>query len=852
MSSDWQVEWRTGETLASGTAPAAGLVGVESTAHWGLRAALCAFPEKQDELLASATAEGVGLDVVVDEGSRTLRVSPVSQPAPPAPGPVVVRLSDIRKSRDAIFTDSDLGPDPPVYMDYNASTPIAPEVAAAMASAGLGLPCNPSSSHAFGRRAREHVSGARAALASLTGAPSADCVTFCSCGTEASNWAIQGAVKAWRSAAPAGSGAPHIVTLTIEHPATLRQCEALQAEAEATGGAAGATFTAVGVDARCVADAEAVAAAVTGSTCLVTVMLANNEVGSVQPVADIVRLLDERAAREGGPGARRRVAVHVDASQALGKLPVDVAALGCDYLTVAGHKMYAPPGCGALVVSPAAVWGVPPPMILGAPQEGGNRAGTVSVAMAKALGVASSLSQDFLAGGGSGRLWAMRQRLVDGLAREFAAAGTEAPVINGPAEPGEVLPNTVSVSIRGVSSAELLERLDGVLAASLGSACASIGCSKRKASGVAAAMAQTADLAMGTLRLSTGKHTTPAEVDFVAAALAREAAAMRRGGAPAAEATAGPRNPLRTERLYFGSTALLASLGRVLDSSPALVSDAGGLVATLGGERAELKPVDGCVGVVVLDATAAHPQGGGQPADRGHLVFASGPGGGLVRLPILHVSKGPASSDALRDAILHFVGAADLEGGRAGGEGGGSDADAVKAEAAAATVPAAGSSCAVLVDGAWRAQSARLHSAGHLLDAAIRPLAPALVPTVGYHFPDRPNVSYDGKLSKDECAALVPALQARCDELVGEGGATTVSVFEAGDDEAAARAGLGPEATKGYEKGSTVRVVAVGEPSNVCPCGGTHVQSSAELRGLTITGIKCKKNTTRVSYSLPL
>lgn len=814
-----------------------------------------------DAIAASAATEFC--EALDSTPEASLSAAPAGSPGPAACDSLLARLQAIRHSRHSVFVDSALGPDPPVYLDNNASTPIDPKVAAAMMGAGLGLPCNPSSSHAYGRRARVAVASARASLATLLGAPSADCVTFVSCGTEASNWAIRGSVAAWRAASSAAAGAPHIVSLTIEHPATLETCAWLQARATATAGAEGATVTAVPVNKQCVCSPEEVVAAVTERTCLVSVMLANNETGSMQPVRDIARLLDARAAELGlvGPDGLRRVALHVDASQAVGKIPVSVAELGCDYLTVAGHKMYAPPGCGALVVSPTAPWGVPPPLVLGAPQEDGRRAGTVSVAMAVALGTAAKLSAAFLAAGGTALLWDRRQQLAGALAAECSRLATEPPVPNGPSDEGAVLPNTLSVSFKGVSAAELLGRLDTVLAASLGSACLTLGASA-KPSGVAAAMGLEPCMAAGTVRLSVGKHTSEDEIAFASAVIAETVADMRAGraavaderaaaalesavagsasgAAAAADSAPSAATPLGTGRLYFESTDLLVAVARVVASaavSPAS-EDEEAPTAVLNGEEVQLKGAAAAgAAVIVLDETPAHPQGGGQPADRGFLVCRL-PSGSLVRYPLVHVTKGPGSSEALGGAILHVVGEPEaLEGD--------------EELSAGHSLPSAGGACLVRVDPVWRAAAAKLHSAGHLLDAAVRKFAPQLRPTVGYHFPDRPSVSYAGRVPAAEAGELIDNLQAEVDRLVAEATPTSVSIFTAGDSEAACEAGLTAEEADDFIPGSTVRVVAVGPKSNVCPCGGTHVGHAGELSGLTIKSIKGKKGTTKVAYDI--
>lgn len=789
-------------------------------------------------------------EVIVTESS-SMRVI-VADSAPPEPS-----LASIAALRHEIFVKSELGASCPIYLDYNASTPVDAVVASNMLSLGLGLPCNPSSSHAFGRRARDAVSRAREQLALLVGAASPDCVTFVSCGTEASNWAIRGSVQAWRSARK-GSGAsvvPKVVTLKIEHPATVASCELLHRDASTTG----AEVEYVDVDSECVCRVEDVLAAVDGRTCLVSVMFANNEVGSLMPIAAIAAGLDRKSAELGLsiPGEKRAIALHVDASQALGKVVTSIAELGCDYLTVAGHKMYAPTGCGALVVAEDAVWGVPPPLVVGAPQESGRRAGTVSVAMAVALGTASTVARAYLAAGGGAELWRLRSRLLSKLTEACAVLGTIAPQANGPVTPTTTLPNTLSVSFDGISAKALLLELDGVLAASLGSACASI---DGKPSVVAAAMGLSPQRAAGTFRLSVGKYTTEAEVDFAAARIAaavkalddvrsvepdsstagtvaETAAALAAAPAvptPAASGAGGgdvASSSLTTIPLYFHSTTLTASVGRVLCAAATrpVEGDAKSMAATVCGEEVRLRVVDGCRGIVVLDRSVTHPQGGGQPADRGSLLWL-GASGAALEAPIVHVCKGPPGSSLAGGILLHLGG----EAGRAVSE----------------RLPAQGARVLATVDAAWRAQCARLHSAGHLLDAAMRSLAPHLEPGTGYHFPDRPSVQYSGKLNAAECADLMPRLQAGCDALIVRDAKTGVAVFKAGDAKTAEAAGATAGDSEGYPEGATVRIISVGDAENQCPCGGTHVERAGELAGLRILGIKSKKGTTKVTYDM--
>lgn len=401
-----------------------------------------------------------------------------------------------------------------IYMDYNATTPIFPEVRDAMLPFTFELSGNPSSGHAHGRKTAAAVREAREAVAALVNAASADEIRFVGCGTEADNWAIVGAVMAarrrWRVGGGNGDGGdtlPHVVTTSIEHPAVLECLEALRRDGLCE-------FTAVGVDGAGVVSAADVAAAIRpGRTVLVTVMHSNNEVGSIQPVAEIAA-----AARATG------ALMHSDAAQSVGKTPVDVQALGVDLLTVVGHKFGAPKGVAALYVRRGVEIDA---LLRGGGQEFGARAGTESVLLIAGLGAAAALARRELAPL-SAHMAARRDELEAALLGGFAAMGAEARV-NGPAEASARLPNTLSLSVRGLDAARLLADLSDRLAASAAAACHT-GSHARVSAVLAAMGVEDAAWGAGTLRLSVGRHTGSEVRDAAALILAEARKQLRLAG----------------------------------------------------------------------------------------------------------------------------------------------------------------------------------------------------------------------------------------------------------------------------------------------------------------------------------
>jgi cysteine desulfurase len=366
-----------------------------------------------------------------------------------------------------------------VYLDYNATTPLLPEVVDAMLPYLRDHFGNPSSDHEAGRRARTAVEESRQQVAALLGC-SSDELVFTSGGTEANNLAIRGATDA-------RPDRRHVVTSVIEHPATAVPCRWLERHGYRV------SWTGVGDDGRVrVGDVEA---ALDADTAVVTVMHSNNETGVLQPIAGIAR-----AAHRAG------AIVHTDAAQSIGKVPVDVRALGVDLLSVAGHKLYAPKGVGALFLRR----GTPlVPFVLGAGHERGLRPGTENVAAIVGLGVACEIAgRDMAAWTACARqrrdeLWRLLRARIPAIA------------LNG--HERERLPNTLNVRFPGISATALLAAAPEI-AASTGSACHH---GQESASAVILAMGIPPAEAVGSVRLTLGRSTTNEDVVRAADALAR-------------------------------------------------------------------------------------------------------------------------------------------------------------------------------------------------------------------------------------------------------------------------------------------------------------------------------------------
>jgi cysteine desulfurase len=360
-----------------------------------------------------------------------------------------------------------------IYLDYNASTPIDPAVGTVMRNYLEEHYGNPSSGHWAAAPAKAALEAARGQVAALLGCQN-DEVVFTSGGSEANNLALKGVFFALRDRGD------HIVTTRIEHPAIIGPCHFLER--------LGARVTYLRVDGTGRVDPDDLRRAITPRTVLVSIMHANNEVGTIEPIEDCTAI-----AREHG------VLTHTDAAQSVGKIPVEVNELGVDLLSIAGHKLYGPKGIGALFVRQ----GVPiESLIHGAGHEGGRRAGTESALLTLGLGKACELTQDSTP---MERVRALRDRFWQKLQERFG----DRVVLNG--HPVHRLPNTLNVAFVGRIGAEILARLDGV-AASTGSACHS---GRIELSSVLEAMGVGPRVGMGAIRFSLGRGTTSDEIDLV-------------------------------------------------------------------------------------------------------------------------------------------------------------------------------------------------------------------------------------------------------------------------------------------------------------------------------------------------
>lgn len=380
----------------------------------------------------------------------------------------------------------------PVYLDNNGTTPVDPDVLTGMLPFLRNDFGNPSSNTALGARAHDAIEEARAHVAALIGAEP-DEITFTSGGTESSNIAIRGAVRL-------DERRRAIVTSNIEHPATEACVRFLQGQ--------GHKATRVPAQADGLVDVRQVAAAIDDATALVTIIHAQNEIGTIQPV-------DEIAAAARSQGAL----THIDAAQSAGKIPIDVKALGVDCLSIAGHKLYAPKGIGALYARRGIAL---PPLLLGAGQEHGRRAGTENVPYIVALGEASRIAR--------ATLDRELPRLAGLSADLFAGLSRAVPGIILSGHPTRRLPNTINVLFPNVSGRKLLEQCPQVLASN-GSACHA---DSEEPSAILAAIGIPRAQALGAVRLSLGRKTTAADIASATQALAAAWRALAQAAVPAA------------------------------------------------------------------------------------------------------------------------------------------------------------------------------------------------------------------------------------------------------------------------------------------------------------------------------
>jgi cysteine desulfurase len=380
---------------------------------------------------------------------------------------------------------------PPLYFDHHATTPVDPAVLSAMLPYFTERFGNPSSrSHVFGAEAHAAVEEARGEVAALVGAEPEE-IVFTSGATEADNLALRGLLR------PSKGG--HAIVSAIEHSAVLEPCRTLERE--------GIEVTRVGVSGDGLVRVDDIVAAMRPETALVSIMAANNEIGTIQPVAEV-----------GAVCRARGIVFHSDAVQAIGRVPVDVSRMGVDLMSLSAHKMYGPKGVGALYVRR----GRRPrirlqPQAEGGGQERGHRSGTLNVPGIVGFGAAAHLAQEALASGEPQRIGALRDRLFAGLLTRVDGV-----TLNGSLE--KRLPGNAHVSIAGAEAETLIVSLGGRIAISSGAACAE---AEGKGSHVLRALGMTEERVYTSLRFGVGRYNTEAEVDAVVEAIAAAVKAAR-------------------------------------------------------------------------------------------------------------------------------------------------------------------------------------------------------------------------------------------------------------------------------------------------------------------------------------
>ena len=372
-----------------------------------------------------------------------------------------------------------------VYLDNNATTPVLPEVLEAMRPYFAEHFGNASSIHHHGQETRAAVERARESVAALLGCRPSE-VVFTSGGTEGDNLAISGLTRA----------GDHVISSTIEHHAVLNSCKHLEAM--------GCEVTYIPVDGRGLVDPDDVRRALRPNTRLITIMMANNETGVLQPVEEIGKI-----------AAEADVYFHTDAVQAAGKLPIEVKRLGCDLLSISGHKLHAPQGVGAIYVRKGTVL---QPMFYGGSHERSRRAGTENVPGIVGLGKAAELAREALERGDLARMSAMRDRIEQTILSEVDATG-----VNGEGAPR--VPNTTNIHFDYIEGEALVIALDlKGLAVSTGAACSS---GAIEPSHVLTAMGLPPEIARASLRFSLGKQNTPDDIEFALALVPQTVARLR-------------------------------------------------------------------------------------------------------------------------------------------------------------------------------------------------------------------------------------------------------------------------------------------------------------------------------------
>ena len=374
-----------------------------------------------------------------------------------------------------------------IYLDYAATTPTDPKVLAVMRPYFSEKYGNPSSIHSFGQETKTAIEKARGQVAGLIGAKPEE-IVFTSGGTEADNFALEGVAYANEAKGN------HIIASAIEHHAVTECCEFLKKR--------GFQITLLPVDKYGLVDPQAVANAITDKTILVSIMHANNEIGTVEPIDEIARVIKQKSEER-----KLKIYFHTDAVQTAGHLPINVNELGVDLLSMSAHKLYGPKGVGALYIRKGTRI---VPFIYGGGQENNRRASTENVPGIVGFGAAAELALEELRSGAEAKLIPLREKLIKGIFEKIPEVQ-----LNG--HPTLRLPNNVNVSVKYIEGESMLLNLDiqGV-AASTGSACSS---GSLEPSHVLMAIGLSHEQAHGSLRFSLGKYTSEEEIDYVLAVL---------------------------------------------------------------------------------------------------------------------------------------------------------------------------------------------------------------------------------------------------------------------------------------------------------------------------------------------